>query len=182
MLAALILTTVSVGTVSAEQVEPLQVDGVNYFDIKSMAAKHEVSVQEIGTDLRLQRGDLEVIVASENSSSFYVGDETYLGVRPTFKKDGVSYMAARDWATIFNMSLTYVDGVTTLTKTELQPNLNDNSFDEGVYRIGKSWGNKQPMTMTRNTPPANVTTPIMDTKVYFKDRRNDIEGVAQESE
>lgn len=178
VLGLVLLTSLISSTVFAAE-ETVTVDGVNYVDVQKISAKYNVSYTDLGTDIQLRNTSTEVVIPKEGRATFYLNGEDYLGIRPTFVQQGRSFITAKDFAGLFNLMLTYVDGVTTMTPTEKEPIFNDNYFDNGVYKIGKSWGNKTPMTVVRNKPPANVTTPTLERPAYYVESHNEIQDEVQ---
>lgn len=154
--------------------------GVNYVSVEEMARRYNVNFTQGEKEGRLTGEGINVILPVAVSRTFYVNEEEYLAVKAPIIRDSKYHITAKDWATIFNMELTFVNGVSRMASASDKTfNMTDSSIKDGIFRVSKKWGNAKPETMVRNPSPKHVTTPVMQVPVYFDENKNDLEDVVQ---
>lgn len=180
----LVLLVVAVGVLgvfaknSLALEQTIKVDGVNYVSLIQMGKKYNIAVADEGNVYRLT-GEAINLIVPVGSNLFTLNGEDYIAQEPSKKmKDGL-WITAKDWATMFELSLTYYDKVSTMAPTYTDPVKNDVVLDTATYRVGKSWGEQVPEGVRKHGNITNIETPHIEMPVYEVKVYNELEEELQ---
>lgn len=149
----------------------IAVNGVNYVSLKQMAKTYHFAIESGGGEATIKGKGLTLSVAT-NSNVFSVNDTTYIALELPHEEDNQMWISAKDWAQLFDLSLTNYNNVSKLKTTKTEPVKNEEVSDPTTYNVDKDWGDKVPEGVRKHGSVDNIETPYVEAVIYKSSHRN----------
>lgn len=148
----------------------IDIDGVNYVSLTQMGKKYNLAVKEEGGVVTLT-GEAVNLSVGVNSNMFTLNGIDYVAQEVPQRQEDTVWISAKDWASMFNLSLTHYDKVSEMAPVNTEPASTEAVLDTDSYRVGDDWGDKVPEGIRKHGSinsinSAHIKTPIYETKHY----------------
>lgn len=158
----------------------ISIDGVNYVSLTQMGKKYNLAVQETEGGVTLI-GEAVNLNIGLNSNMFTINGIDYVAYQVPEKREEEVWIAAKDWAQMFNLSLTHYDKVSEMAPVFTEPASTEAVLDTDSYHVGDDWGDKVPEGVRKHgsinsIDSAHIKAPIYETKHYNVEKEESVQS------
>lgn len=158
----------------------ININGVNYVSLTQMAKKYNLAIEEKNGEVVLT-GEAVNLHISLNSNLFSLNGIDYVAQEAPKSKEDMTWITTKDWASMFNLSLTNYDKVSQMEPVYTKPVSTEAVLDKNTYQVGDEWGEKVPEGVRKHGNPIKIQTdhlevPIYDSEHYNQEKQDSVQG------
>ena len=151
--------------------ETISIDGINYVSLKRMSEKYNYAL-EVKDGVITITGEAVNLKINKTSNLFTMNGNEFIAQALPVERDGEVWITTKDWAGLFDLSLTHYDGVSQMAPTTTEPVTTPVIEIGGGYQIDDEWGDKIPEGVRKHGSPKNITTPHIEVPIYKSEHSN----------
>ncbi|MFF2798246.1 hypothetical protein [Lysinibacillus xylanilyticus] len=154
----------------------IDIDGVNYVSLTQMAKKYNMAIEEKDGLVKLT-GEAINLSINPTSNLFTLNDNNYVAEQLPKRQEDAVWIAAKDWAGLFNLSLTHYDKVSQMEPATSTPVSTEANFDDDTYHVDENYGEKVPEGVRKHgniteVDSAHIEQPILEMQHYNKEKQD----------
>lgn len=158
----------------------INIEGVNYVSLTQMGKKYNLAVEEKDGVVRLT-GEAVNLAINVSSNLFTLNDNDFVAQEVPERRDGEVWITAKDWAGLFNLSLTNYDKVSQMEPVTSEPVTTEANVDTDTYHVDESWGEKVPESVRKHgnivdIDTAHIEQPILEMQHYNKEKQETVQN------
>ena len=153
--------------------ETISIDGINYVSLKRMADKYNYALEDKDGLITIV-GEAVNLKINKTNNLFTMNGNDFIAQALPAERDGEVWITAKDWAGLFNLSLTHYDGVSQMAPTTTEPVTTPTVEIGAGYQIDSEWGDKIPEGVRKHGSPKNIITPHIEVPVYDSEHSNPV--------
>lgn len=158
----------------------IDIEGVNYVSLTQMGKKYNLAVKENSGVVTLT-GEAVNLNIGLNTNMFTINGIDYVADQVPQRHEEEVWIAAKDWASMFNLSLTHYDKVSQMEPVTTEPASTEAVLDTDSYHVGDEWGDKVPEGVRKHGSinsinSAHIKTPIYEIKSYNTEKEETVQS------